>query len=104
MWESDADKNYNILDPLYNDIIWITMIPITENSISGLILGLYNNLLGSQKYYESDLIWLNKTIDQDRNGIDDFSGVPALSFGNSTDLYFNKCLMIKFEVLDIQKN
>ena len=103
MWESDSRKNYNILNPLYDDIIWITMIPITENSTSGLILGLYDNLLESQKYYESDLIWLDKYIDQDRNGIDDFSGEPALSFGNSTDLYFNTHLMIKFEVLDIQK-
>ncbi|HEC39188.1 MAG TPA: hypothetical protein ENI29_13195 [bacterium] len=103
MWESDARKNYNILNPLYDDTIWITIIPITENSTSGLILGLYDNLLGSQKYYESDLIWLDKCIDQDRNGIDDFSGEPALSFGNSTDLYFNTHLMIKFEVLDIQK-
>ncbi|KKL96961.1 hypothetical protein LCGC14_1839240 [marine sediment metagenome] len=103
MWESDSRKNYNILNPLYDDIIWITMIQITENSTLGLILGLYDNLLESQKYYESDLIWLDKCIDQDRNGIDDFSGEPALSFENSTDLYFNTHLMIKFEVLDIQK-
>ena len=103
MWESDSRKNYNILDPLYDDIIWITMIPITENSTSGLILGLYDNLLASQRYYKSELIWLDRCIDQDRNGIDDLSGKLALSFGNSTDLYFNTHLMIKFEVLDIQK-
>ncbi|KKN63776.1 hypothetical protein LCGC14_0498150 [marine sediment metagenome] len=103
IWESDASRNYNIFNPSFDDTIWITMVPITENSTLGLILGLYNNLLGKHEYYESDLIWLNKNIDQDRNGMDDFSGEPALSFGNSTDLYFNTCLMIKFEVLDIQK-
>ena len=103
MWDSDSRKNYNVLSPLYDDIIWITMIPITENSTLGLILGLYDNLLESQKYYKSDLIWLDKCIDQDRNGIDDLSGEPALSFGNSTDLYFNTYLIIKFEVLDIEK-
>ena len=104
IWESDASKSYNVLNPSFDDILLITMIPITEDSTSGLILGLYNNLLGKQEYFESDLIWLNKNIDQDRNGIDDISGLPALTYGNSTDLYFNTCLMIKFEVLDIQKN
>jgi len=103
MWESDKYKDYDILNPLFDDIIWITVIPITENSSSGLILGLYNNLLGKRKFYESDLIWVNKCIDQDRNGIDDITGDIALSYGNSTDQYFNTCLMIKFKVLDIQK-
>ncbi len=103
IWESDASKNYNVFNPSFDDTIWITMIPITENSTSGLILGLYDNLLGKQKYYESDLIWLDKCIDQDRNGIDDLSGRSALSFGNSTDLHFNTYLMIKFNVLDVQK-
>lgn len=103
MWESDKYRDYNTLNPLFDDIIWITVIPITENSSSGLILGLYNNLLGKWKFYESDLIWVNKCIDQDRNGIDDITGDVALSYGNSTDQYFNTCLMIKFKVLGIQK-
>ena len=103
IWESDVDKNYNVFNPSFDDTIWITMILITENSTSGLILGLYNNLLGNQIYFESDLIWLDKCIDQDRNGIDDITGDIALSYGNSTDQYFNTCLMIKFNVLDIQK-
>ena len=103
MWESDKYRDYDILNPLFDDIIWITVIPITENSSSGLILGLYNNLVGKKKFYESELIWLDKCIDQDRNGIDDITGDVALSYGNSTDQYFNTCLMIKFKVLDIQK-
>lgn len=101
IWESDKYKDYDILNPLFDDIIWITVIPISENSSSGLILGLYNNILGKKKFYESDLIWLNKCIDQDRDGIDDITGDIALSYGNSTDQYFNTCLMIKFKVLDI---
>ncbi len=103
MWESDKYRDHDILNPLFDDIIWITVIPITENSSSGLILGLYNNLVGKKKFYESELIWLDKCIDQDRNGIDDITGDVALSYGNSTDQYFNTCLMIKFKVLDIQK-
>jgi len=100
---SDKYKDYNTPNPLFDDIIWIIVIPVTENSSSGLILGLYNNLLEKMKFYESDLIWLNKCIDQDRYGIDDITGDVALSYGNSTDQYFNTCLMIKFKVLDIQK-
>jgi len=103
MWESDKYRNYDTLNPLFDEIIWITVIPITENSSTGLIMGLYNNLIGKRKFYESDFIWLDKCIDQDHNGIDDNTGDFALSYGNSTDQYFNTCLMIKFKVLDIQK-
>jgi len=103
MWESDKYRDYDNLNPLFDDIIWITVIPITESPSSGLILGLYNNLLGKKKFYESDFIWLDKCIDQDRDGIDDITGDIALSYGNSTDQYFNTCLMIKFKVFDIQK-
>lgn len=102
MWESNKYREYDVLNPLFDDIIWITVIPITENSTSGLILGLYITLLGKKKFYESDFIWLDKCIDQDRNGIDDITGDIALSYGNSTDQYFNTYLMIKFKVLDIQ--
>ena len=67
------------------------------------MLGLYNNLLGKGLNYDSGLIWLNKCVDQDRNGIDDNTDQPALTYGNSSDMYFNTCLMIQFRVLDIQK-
>ena len=102
-WESDERKNYNELDPLYDDTIWVTMVPITENDTTGLILGLYDNLLGKGISFESGLLWLDKCIDQDRNGIDDLTGAVALSYGNSSDLYFNTPLMIEFKVLGIQK-
>ena len=49
------------------------------------------------------MVWLNKCIDQDRNGIDDNTGQPALTYGNSSDMYFNTCLMLQFKVLDVQK-
>ena len=102
-WESDEQENYDILNPIIDKVVWVSMIPITENSSTGLILGLYNNLLGKKLLYESDIMWLNKCIDQDRDGIDDVTGRPALTYGNSTDQYFNTCLMIEFKVLDIEK-
>jgi len=101
MWESDNAKNYDPLNPIFDEVIVITMIPLTEDPEKGLILGLYNNIIGKTLYYESDLIWLDRCIDQDRNGVDDMTREPALSYGNSTDQYFNTCLMIKFKVLSI---
>ena len=103
VWESDEDENYNVLNPILDTTLWITMISITDNYSTGLILGLYNNLLGKELFFESGLLWLNKCIDQDRNGSDDITGNIALTYGNSSDLYFNTPLMIEFKVLGIQK-
>jgi len=103
VWESDEDENYDVLDPVADLVLWVTMIPITENDSIGLMLGLYNNLLGKKINFNSGLVWLNKCIDQNRDGIDDITGQPALTYGNSTDQYFNTCLMIKFKILDIEK-
>jgi len=103
VWESDEAENYDVLDPVADLVLWVTMIPITENDSIGLMLGLYNNLLGKKINFNSGLVWLNKCIDQNRDGIDDITGQPALTYGNSTDQYFNTCLMIKFKILDIEK-
>ncbi|KKM92485.1 hypothetical protein LCGC14_1217910, partial [marine sediment metagenome] len=102
-WESDEEENYDVLDPLIDITVWVLMVPITENASTGLVLGLYNNLLNKQQYFNSELVWLNKCIDQNRDGIDDNTGQPALTYGNSTDQYFNTYLMIQFKILDIQK-
>jgi hypothetical protein len=103
IWESDEAETYDLLNPVFDTIVWVTMIPITDNDTTGLILGLYNNLLGKGLYYDSGLVWLNKCIDQNRDGIDDNTEQPALTYGNSTDQYFNTCLMIQFKILNIQK-
>ncbi len=103
MWESDYVRGYDPLNPLIDETIVVRIIPITEDPYNGLILGLYNNLIGKELFYESSFIWLDRSIDQDRNGIDDNTGETAFSYGNSTDQYFNTCLMIKFKVLSIQR-
>ena len=103
VWESDNRMFYSYSDPVFNETIWVRMIPITKNQTDGLILGLYKNLLGKKLHFKSDIIWLNRCIDQDRDGIDDITNKPALTYGNSTDEYFNTPLMIQFKVLDIQK-
>jgi len=103
VWVSNEDEDYNPLNPILDTTIWVIMIPITDNSSTGLILGLYNNLIKKELHFDSGLIWLNRCIDQNRDGIDDFTGNIALTYGNSSDLYFNTCLMIQFKVLDIQE-
>ena len=104
MWEIEEDQTYDILDPDLNSTDWVTMIPITENESSGLILGLFNNLLGRKVNYKSGLIWLNRCIDRDRNGIDDVTGSPALTYGKDSDNYYNTDLIIQFTILDIEKD
>lgn len=104
MWESDNLKSYNPLNLLLDETIVVTVIPITDDKNNGLILGLFNNLVGKKLFYESDFIWLDNCVDQNRDGIDDiFDDKAALTYGNSTDQYFNMCLMIKFKILSIQK-
>ena len=103
VWESDERRTYNVLNPLVDTVLWVTLIPITENDTTGLILGLYNNLIGKELSYQSRLMWLDRCIDEDRDGIDDITGDPALSYGNFSDLYYNTSLMIQFKVLGIQK-
>ncbi len=102
-WVSNRSKDYDVLNPIVDIVLWIEMIPIIENDTTGLMLGLYNNLLGRELYYESELIWLDRCIDENRDGIDDLTNETALTYGNSTDQYFNTPLMIKFTILDIEK-
>ena len=104
MWESDYAQGYDPLNPLIDETIVIMIIPITEDKNDGLILGLFNNIIGKRLFYESDFIWLDKCIDQNRDGLEDnIADKAALTYGNSTDQYFNMCLIIKFKVLSIQK-
>ena len=104
MWESDYAQGYDPLNPIIDETIVIIIIPITEDKNNGLILGLFNNIIGKKLFYESDFIWLDKCIDQNRDGLDDIiTDKAALTYGNSTDQYFNMCLIIKFKVLSIQK-
>ena len=102
IWESDKYKNYNPLYLLQDQVVLLNVIPITDDPERGLILGLYDNLIGKEKYYESGLIFLNKCIDQNRDGIDDNTGEHALSFGNGTDQYFGMYLLIHFKILSIK--
>jgi len=99
MWESDYAQDYDPLNPLIDETIVVRIIPITEQT-DGLILGLYKNLIGKAQYYASGVVWLAQGVDQNREGIDDNTGEPALSYGNSTDQHFGMHLMIQFKILD----
>ena len=58
--ESDHAKNFDPLNPILDEVLVSTMIPLTEDPEKGLILGVYNNVIGKTLYHESDLIWLDK--------------------------------------------
>ncbi|MBA7552004.1 hypothetical protein ES705_44555 [subsurface metagenome] len=100
MWESDYVQGYDPFNPLIDETIVVRIIPITEQD-NGLILGLYiyNNLIGKVQYYESGFVWLDKYIDQNRDGLDDIiTDRAALTYGNSTDQFFNnlKAILILY--------
>ena len=101
VWVSDKYKNYDENNPVFDEIIWITVLSVVKNSEQGLALGLYNNLLGKQEGFESEMIWLDICVDEDRDGVDDITGEPALSYGGSDDPYFGVYLIIKFRIIDI---
>ena len=103
VWVSDKYKNYDKENPYFDGQVWVTVISVVDAFPNGLMLGLYNNLLGKVKGFESELIWLNKCVDENVDGVDDITGEPALTYGKSNDLYFGFYLMIKFKVLDIEK-
>lgn len=103
MWESDDHYNYDVLDTLIDEVLWLDVIPITENKTTGLILGIYNSLIGKEINYRSGIFWLDRCIDEDRDGVDDLTKEHALTYGNPADLYFNTSLMVQFTVLDIEK-
>ena len=94
--------------PIINQTLWVNMTQINDTAAdgenNGIILGLYNNLLCKELYYESDVIYLPACVDNDLDGYDDISGEPALSFGKSNMQYYNTDLKIKFKVLDIEKS
>ena len=101
IWESNHTQNYNLFNTLIDETIVVKVIPITEQD-DGLILGLYKNLIGKPQFFKSDFIWLDKCVDQNHNGVDDITGNPALSYGNSSNQYFGMYLMIQFKILDIK--
>lgn len=98
MWESNYVQGYDPFNPLIDETIVVRIIPITEQD-NRLILGLYNNLIGKVQYYESGFVWLDKCIDQNRDGLDDIiTDRAALTYGNSTDQFFNnlKAILILY--------
>ena len=78
VWESNEHKAYDIFNPIINQSIQVDVIAINDTSLetpeAGLILGLYNNLLGKELYYDSDFIWLNRCVDEDYDGFHDLTG------------------------------
>lgn len=103
LWVSNQDQDFLLEDPFLEIIYNFEAVPCTENRERGVILGLYDNVLGKKVDYRSDFIWLKNCVDLNGDGIDDFTKERALSYGNESDALFNVCLMIKFTVLEVAK-
>ena len=103
LWLSNQDHDIIVEDPFLEIIYNLEVVPSTENWQRGVILGLYDNLLGKPVDYRSEFIWLKNCVDRNNDGIDDVTGERALSYGNESDALFNACLIIRFIVLEIVK-
>ena len=103
VWASDQTNEINFTSPYFDDTFWIHVVSIVDGAPGGLILGLYNNLLGKEESYRSRIIKLNPCVDQNFDGIDDNTGEPALSYGLPSHVMFGKYIAIRFEVLSIKK-
>lgn len=102
MWKEDQ---YYLL---INQTLWVNMTMINDTCANGentgIILGLYNKLLGKEVYYESEKIYVGRCVDNDLDGYDDNSGEPALSFGKMNMQYYDTDLAIEFKILGLEKN
>jgi len=69
----------------------------------GLIKGFYNELLGRKVGDSTNYKLLEKCIDKNKDGYDDYTGKTALSYGFEDDTYFNTDIVFWFRVRAIEK-
>jgi len=103
LWYSEKKSSYDMDNPYFDDTIWLTVISIVDDHEHGIMLGLYNNLLGKEKFFESESIEFRPCVDENLDGIDDNTERSALSYGQSTDYLFGKYILIKFTIYNIIK-
>ena len=68
-----------------------------------LIKGFYNELMGRKEGDKVNSKYIDACIDKDKDGFDDFSGEEALSYGFPNDTLYNTEIVLKFEILRLQK-
>ena len=71
---------------------------------NGLILGFYNELVGQKVGTILNYQFILKCIDNDMDGIDDYTDEPALSYGNTSDTYLNTDLILWFNIKELNKS
>ncbi len=101
-WIAEEVGIYSEGSLMSDNVLWVTAISRVDHP-QGLILGLYNNLLGKFEGFESEKIWLDRCVDENLDGIDDNTGAPALSYGQNDYVFFNTSIMIQFEVITVEK-
>ncbi len=100
VWTSSSSKS-----PSMNKTIWVDVVERHNDSgeIKGLILGLYEELVGNTVGYDSDKVPLDSCEDRDLDGKDDHTGEEALSYGLPSDEFFGITIQFHVKILDVQK-
>ncbi len=107
IWRSNEWKGYDEDNPdLSYQNTYFGVVPKNDGSLEspgGLILGIYNRLLGKPEGYDSGVYWISRCRDHDNDGTDDYTGDPALSYGNNLSVYYNTDLMVRFKIRELVK-
>ena len=86
--------------------VWLNVCSRYDDTCEGegLIVGFYDELIGRREGDIANFVFILKCIDKNMDGVDDFTGRAALSYGNTTDTYFNTDLILWFHIKDINKS
>ena len=107
LWVNDDQGNPASRIPALNETLYVNVTsrydPNRIDNSSGIILGLYNNILEKEEGYKSATISLSRCVDINYDGKDDETGTDALSYGHPADEFFNTSITIQFKVLAIMK-
>ncbi len=107
VWRSNEWHGYDEDNPDLNyQNTYFGVVPKNDSSLvssGGLILGIYNRLLGRQEGYDSGAYWIPRCRDHDNDGYDDTTGELALSYGNNLNAYYNTDLMVHFTLRELIK-
>ncbi len=107
VWRSNEWHGYDEDNPDLNyQNTYFGVVPKNDSSLvssGGLILGIYNQLLGRQEGYDSGVYWIPRCQDHNNDGYNDNTEEPALSYGNNLSTYYNTDLMARFTIRELVK-
>jgi hypothetical protein len=105
VWTEENYDNDRTKVSISNYSMIVNVTTRYDNKVDGgLIKGFYDEILGKTVGYQK-ILWLNRTVDLDKDGKDDYTGYDAKSYGFPEDgELFNKTIVISYRILTIQKS